>query len=174
MLTHYFCHHDKHHHGHHQHHDKHYVFSSDWVLISFTWSPVQQLFSMSQHGFTDTFQRFAHHDDIYLMVKCLSVCHEKAPLFRIQKILLFLLFIDAFHIQRIRSFLLFLDTTFQKVSRNSKTTKSLEIMTFQGVWSFLLFLDTFHIQGILSFLLFLDTFGKGWKVNKLYYKGCKV
>ena len=40
------------------------------------------------------------------------------------------------------------------VSRNSKTTKSLEKMTFQGIWSFLLFLDTFRIQGILSFLLF--------------------
>ena len=86
----------------------------------------------------------------------------------------FLMFIDTFRIQDILSFLLFIDTTFQKVSRNSKTTKSLEIMTFQGVWSFLLFLDTFRIQGILSFLLFLDTFGKGWKVNKLYYKGCKV
>ena len=60
------------------------------------------------------------------------------------------------------------------MSRNSKTTKSLEIMTFQGVWSFLLFLDTLRIQGILSFLLFLDTFGKGWKVYKLYYKGWKV
>ena len=44
-------------------------------------------------------------------------------------------------------------------------------MTFQGVWSFLLFVDTFCIQRILSFLMFLDTFGKGWKVNKLYYKG---
>ena len=32
----------------------------------------------------------------------------------------------------------------QKESRNSKTTKSLEIITFQGVWSFLLFLDTFR------------------------------
>ena len=32
-------------------------------------------------------------------------------------------------------------------------------MTFEGVW---------------SFLLFLDTFGKGWKVNKLYYKGWKA
>ena len=31
-------------------------------------------------------------------------------------------------IQGIWSFLLFIDTTFQKVSRNSKTTKSLEIM----------------------------------------------
>ena len=94
--------------------------------------------------------------------------------FQIQRIWSFLLFIDTFRIQDIWSFLLFIDTTFQKVSRNSKTTKSLEIMTFQGVWSFLLFLDTFCIQRILSFLLFLDTFGKGWKVKKLYYKGCKV
>ena len=52
-----------------------------------------------------------------------------------------------------------------KVSRNSKTTKSLQIMTFQGILLFLLFLDTFCIQKILSFLLFPDTFGKGWKVS---------
>ena len=118
----------------------------------------------------------------------MSVCHKShyfciqriwvfllfPDTFRIQRIWSFLLFIDTFRIQDIWSFLLFIDTTFQKVSRNSKTTKSLEIMTFQGVWSFLLFLDTFRIQGILSFLLFLDTFGKGWKVKKLYYKGYKV
>ena len=54
-----------------------------------------------------------------------------------------------------------------KVSRNSKTTKSLQIMTFQGILLFLLFLDTFCIQKILSFLLFPDTFGKGWKVRML-------
>ena len=30
------------------------------------------------------------------------------------------------------------------VSRNSKTIKSLEIITFQGIWSFLLFLDAFE------------------------------
>ena len=40
---------------------------------------------------------------------------------------------------------------YSKVSRNSKTTKSLEIMTFQE---------------ILLFLLFLDTFGKGWKIRR--------
>ena len=45
-----------------------------------------------------------------------------------------------------------------KVSRNSKTTKSLQIMTFQGILLFLLFLDTFCIQDIWSFLLFIDTF----------------
>ena len=45
----------------------------------------------------------------------------------------------------------------RKVSRNSQTTKSLEIMTFQGILLFLLFLDTFHIQGDLSFPLFPDT-----------------
>ena len=40
---------------------------------------------------------------------------------------------------------------YSKVSRNSETTKSLEIMTFQE---------------ILLFLLFLDTFGKGWKIRR--------
>ena len=45
----------------------------------------------------------------------------------------------------------------RKVSRNSQTTKSLEIMTFQGILLFLLFLDTFLIQGDLSFPLFPDT-----------------
>ncbi len=33
-----------------------------------------------------------------------------------------------------------------KVSRNRKTTKSLEIMTFQGILLFLLFLDIFSIK----------------------------
>ena len=41
---------------------------------------------------------------------------------------------------------------YSKVSGNSETTKSLEIMTFQE---------------ILLFLLFLDTFGKGWKIRRL-------
>ena len=44
------------------------------------------------------------------------------------------------------------------MSWNSKTTKSLEMMTFQGIRPFLLVQDTFRTQGILSFLLFLDTF----------------
>ena len=72
---------------------------------------------------------------------CLYVTKMLNP--RSQGIWSFLLFIDTFRIQDILSFLLFIDTTFQKVSRNSKTTKSLEIVTFQGVWSFLLFLNTF-------------------------------
>ena len=58
------------------------------------------------------------------------------------------------------------------MSRNSKTTKSFAIMTFQGILLFLLFPDTFRIQGILSFLLFLDTFGKSWKIRRL--EGWKV
>ena len=45
-------------------------------------------------------------------------------------------------------------------------TKSLEIMTFQGILLFLLFPDIFRIKGILSFLLFLDTFGNGWKIRR--------
>ena len=74
--------------------------------------------------------------DIYIMVKCLSVCVSvsKSHYFCIQRIWSFLLFTDTFRIQRISSFLQFIDTTFQKVSRNSKTKKLLEIMTFQGVW----------------------------------------
>ena len=40
---------------------------------------------------------------------------------------------------------------YSKVSRNSETTISLEIMTFQE---------------ILLFLLFQDNFGKGWKIRK--------
>ena len=58
---------------------------------------------------------------------------------------------------------------YSKVSRNRKTTISLEkIIIFNiGIFSFLLFLDTFRIQGIWSFLLFPDTFGKGWKVRSL-------
>ena len=68
------------------------------------------------------------------------------------------MFIDAFRIQGIWLFLLFLDT-----------------FRIQDILSFLLFIDTFRIQDILSFLLFIDTtFQKGWKVRKLYYKGCKV
>ena len=58
------------------------------------------------------------------------------------------------------------------MSRNSKTTKSFAIMTFQGILLFLLFPDTFRIQGILSFLLFLDTFGKSWKIRRL--EGWKI
>ena len=34
------------------------------------------------------------------------------------------------------------------LSRNSKTTKSLEIMTSQGIRSFLLFIDTFRIKSV--------------------------
>ena len=55
---------------------------------------------------------------------------------------------------------------FSKVSGNSETTKSLDIITFQGILLFILFLTLFCIQGILSFLLFLDTFGKGWKIRR--------
>ena len=46
---------------------------------------------------------------------------------------------------------------YSKVSRNSKTTKSLEMITFQGILLFLLFLDTLRIQVDLSFPLFPDT-----------------
>ena len=50
------------------------------------------------------------NDDLYIIgAVCMSVCH-KSHYFCIQKILLFLLFIDTFRIQDIWSFLLFLDT----------------------------------------------------------------
>ena len=56
-------------------------------------------------------------DDLYIIG---AVCMlRKGTTCRIQKILLFLLFIDTFRIQRIWSFLLFIDTTFKKVSKNN-------------------------------------------------------
>ena len=50
--------------------------------------------------------------DIYIMVKCLSVCLSvsKSHYFCIQRIWVFLLFLDTFRIQIIWSFLLFIDT----------------------------------------------------------------
>ena len=92
--------------------------------------------------------------------------------FRIQDILSFLLFIDTFRVQGIWSFLLFIDTTFQKVSRNSKTTKSLSPVFRHFSKDFVVSpLDTFRIQRIMSFLLFLDTL-EGWTVGRL--EGRKV
>ena len=73
------------------------------------------------------------HDDLYI-IGAVFLYDTKMLTFRIQRFLLFLLFVDTFRIQDIWSFLLFTDTTFQKVSRNSKTTKSLEIRNFQGIW----------------------------------------
>ena len=135
-------------------------------------------------------------------MNCLCVCVSQKSLFPYSKELVVSMFPVTFRIQRIWSFPCFqthsvfkefgrffcLEThsysrdlvfplvsrhfPYSKMSRNSKTTKSFEIMIFQGILLFLLFPDTFRIQGILSFLLFLDTFGKGWKIRKL--EGWKV
>ena len=51
---------------------------------------------------------------------------------------------------------------YSKVSRNSQTTKSLEIMTFQGILSFLLFLDTFALTSEKMTV-------RGHKTNDLEY-----
>ena len=87
--------------------------------------------------------------------------------FRIQRIWSFLMFIDTFRNQKcletvkrqnplkysknLVKFPVSGHFPYSKVSRNSETTKSLEIMTFQE---------------ILLFLLFPDTFGKGWKIRR--------
>ena len=39
-------------------------------------------------------------DDIYIMVKCLSVCNEKAPHSVFKRFWSFLLFLDTFRIQK--------------------------------------------------------------------------
>ena len=100
--------------------------------------------------------------------KCLETGETKKSLERslFQGIWSFLLFLDTLRIQYCLETLFSRDLVVlpvsrhffvRKVSRNSQTTKSLEIMTFQGILLFLLFLDTFHIQGDLSFPLFPDT-----------------
>ena len=66
---------------------------------------------------------------IYYILNCeVYVCmSRKGTTFRIQKILLFLLFIDTFCIQRILSFLLFLDTfRIQKCLETVKGQKPLK------------------------------------------------
>ena len=93
------------------------------------------------------------YDDIYIMVKCLYV--TKRHHFPYSKD--FVVSPVYKHIPYSRDLVIFPVSRhfpYSKVSRNSKTTKSLEIMTFQGILLFLLFLDTFHIQGILSFYCF--------------------
>ena len=64
-----------------------------------------------------------HDDDgdIYIMVKCLSVCHEnsESPYSRD---------LVVSHVYRHFPY-----SRYLKVSRNSKTTKALEIMTFQRI-----------------------------------------
>ena len=73
--------------------------------------------------------------DIYIMVKCLCVCHKS----------------DIFRIQGSRTFLMFLDTFRIQMSGNRKTTKSLEKSNyFQGILSFLLFQDTFRNEKYLE------------------------
>ena len=91
-----------------------------------------------------------HHDDIYNGE--VSVCQQKS---------LFLYSKDlgvshvSRHIPYSKNLVVspvyrhFPYSRYLKVSRNSKTTKSLEIMTFQGI-----FKDTFCIQGILLFYCF--------------------
>ena len=110
-------------------------------------------------------------DDLYIIgAVCLCVCQQKS-LFSYSRDLV--ISPVSRHIPYSKNLVVspvyrhFPYSRYLKVSRNSKTTKSPEIMTLQGIWSFLLFLDTFRIQGILSFLLFLDTFGKGWKLRRL-------
>ena len=83
--------------------------------------------------------------DTFLTKKCLET--EKQP--NLLKKTLFSRGLVVLHVYR--------HFFVRKVSRNSQTTKSLEIMTFQGILLFLLFLDTFHIQGDLSFPLLPDT-----------------
>ena len=58
--------------------------------------------------FDDDIANGDDNDDIYIMVKCL--CVSKSHYFCIQRIWVFLLFLDTFRIQRIWSFLLFIDT----------------------------------------------------------------
>ena len=91
-------------------------------------------------------------DDTYVMVKCLSVWHEKVtPPYSKD----FVVSPVSRHIQNLVTPPLPYSKDlvvspvskhfpYSKVSRNSKTTKSLEIMTFQGILLFLLFLDTFR------------------------------
>ena len=60
------------------------------------------------------------------------------------------MFLDTFVVKGIGRFHVYRYFPNSKVSGNSKTTKSLEIMTFQVIRSFLLFLDTFRIQKCLE------------------------
>ena len=58
-------------------------------------------------------------------------------------------------------------STYSKVSRNTKTTKYLEMMTFPEIWSFPLFLAPLRIQFILSRNRNM-TKSLGWSKNVTY------